>query len=493
MIFEQFSELSKHYNLIPVYRRFNADLHTALKIFFNLSGTGKYQFILESIEGIGQVARYSFLGKNPDKIIYNYGNKLTVKSDKDTITTKENIFNFIKNGFYDYKAPVIKELPYFTGGLVGYFGYESISLIEEKLAFDEVNELDIPDSIFGLYYDVVIYDHFKQEVIIISNVYLRDDESAEIQYNRAISKIDTLKDELFSSVSVNTKFEYDGAFEGVELKDNYKANVLKAKKDIYDGEVFQMVLSNRFSTKFSGDLINVYRALRTLNPSPYMYFLNFDDKVNIIGTSPEELISAKNKVASILPIAGTRKRGATEQEDIELENDLMNDPKELAEHTMLVDLARNDLGRVCTQGSVLVTENMQVHRYSHVMHIVSRVEGKLSENYNSVDAFKAAFPAGTVSGAPKIRAMELINKYENKRRDVYAGAVGYIDFNGNIDTCIAIRTMFAKNNKLFLQAGAGIVADSVPENEWNEVLNKSAVLKRAIELAGDYNENSSDR
>jgi len=270
-------------------------------------------------------------------------------------------------------------------------------------------------------------------------------------------------------------------------------HVEQAKQNIVDGDIFQIVLSKRFSAGYSGDLLNVYRSLRMINPSPYMYFMEFDSDFTVIGTSPEDLLRVRGRTATILPIAGTRKRGQTAQRDKELELDLRNDPKEIAEHVMLVDLARNDLGRVSKTGTVQVVAEMEVHRYSHVMHLVSRVEGELAENKDCIDALMSAFPAGTLTGAPKIRAMELIEKFEPVRRNVYGGAVGYIDFGGNLDMCIAIRTLFARDGKIFWQAGAGIVADSQPEREFKEINNKAAVLQQALEYAGMINEDFSDR
>ncbi len=337
---------------------------------------------------------------------------------------------------------------------------------------------------------MIAFDHYKHQIILIENVSIDSETKHETAYKQAKEKLHNLRKQLNAPLNCELKFSASKDFNNGFNKEKFFELVKKCRTNIFEGDVFQIVLSKRFSTTFSGDLLNVYRALRIINPSPYMYYMEFtsssdknENDLVVIGTSPEDLLKVKNKRAAILPIAGTRRRGKNSDEDQKIENELMNDPKEIAEHVMLVDLARNDLGRVCKFGSIEVTETMNVHKFSHVMHIVSRVEGDLLEGMNCIDALKASFPAGTVTGAPKIRAIQLLNGYENLRRRVYAGAVGYIDFSGNLDMCIAIRTFFAKGQKIFWQAGAGIVADSKPELELKEINNKSAVLINALNYA----------
>lgn len=492
MTFDEFKNLAENYNVIPVYEKITADLLTPVSAYLRIRKPGNKSFLLESVEGIGRLARYSFIGREPSKIISNNGLNLTVKSDHNSRTVQQNIFDYLQAEIKNYKHPVVDELPDFTGGIVGFLGYENICLIEDVLKFEKKNILEIPDSIFGIYDSIIAFDHFKHQLILISNVHIKNNSDLKSVFKKAKENLKNIKEEL------NKPLEYKSDFKTVSENGNEIDSILfgeiieKIKTNIYQGDVFQLVISNRFSAEFKGDLLNVYRALRIINPSPYMYFMEIQNDFTIIGTSPEDLLKVKQNKATILPIAGTRRRGKTQKEDKELEQNLLNDPKEIAEHTMLVDLARNDLGRVCEYNSVKLTEEKQIHRFSHVMHIVSRVEGILKKGKDCIDALKASYPAGTVTGAPKIRAMELINDYEILRRNIYAGAIGYIDFSGNLDMCIAIRTFFSKGNKIFWQAGAGIVADSKPELEMKEIYNKSAVLNSALKYAEVIDENFGD-
>lgn len=492
MTFAEFKSLSENYNIIPVHEKITADLLTPVSAYLRIRKPGNKSFLLESVEGIGRLARYSFIGCDPSKIISNNGMDLTIKSGKTSKTIKQNIFDFLQTEIKNYKHPVIEELPDFTGGIVGFLGYENISLIEDVLKFEKHNILETPDSIFGIYETIIAFDHFKHQLILISNVIVKEDSDLELLYKTVKNNLKKIKQEL------NKPLEYKSNFKTINEDSNeinrqkFGEVIEKIKTNIYDGDVFQLVISNRFSAEFNGDLLNVYRALRIINPSPYMYYMELETNFTIIGTSPEDLLKVQQSKTTILPIAGTRRRGTTQKEDKELEEELLNDPKEIAEHMMLVDLARNDLGKVCEYNSVKLTEEKQVHKFSHVMHIVSRVEGKLQIDKDCIDALKASYPAGTVTGAPKIKAMELINDYENLRRNVYAGAIGYIDFSGNLDMCIAIRTFFSKGNKIYWQAGAGIVADSKPELEIKEIYNKSAVLKSALKYAEVIDENFGD-
>ena len=482
MTFEKFSELAKDYNLIPVYEVITADLLTPVLAYLKIREKDKQSFLLESVEGSTNMARYSFIGKNPEKIFANIGLDLFELKNGSSTKHKISIFDFIRNEIKAKKQPKIDELPNFSGGIVGYLGYENISLVERVINFKS-ERFDNYDSIFGIYNTVLAFDHYKHQIILITNVSVDGSTNLNEVYQNAKNILAQLREELKKPVEFVSDFIIDGTInEDFDAREFFE-QVEAGKKNIVEGDIFQIVISKRFSTEFSGDLLNVYRALRIINPSPYMYFLEFKDEFKIIGTSPEDLLKVQNGKAQLLPIAGTRRRGRTSQEDKELEDNLMNDPKELAEHTMLVDLGRNDLGRICEYDTVVVTEKMKVQRYSHVMHIVSKVEGKLASDKDSIDALMSCFPAGTVTGAPKIRAIQLIDDYEKKSRNVYAGAVGYFDFSGNLDMCIAIRTLFAKDNTIYWQAGAGIVADSKPELEAKEVKNKSAALIKALRYA----------
>ena len=485
---KEFIKLAESYNVIPVFERITGDMLTPVLAFLKLREKEKFCFLLESVEGIGRLARYSFIGKDPHKIISNRNNKLTIISDSGTKELDKNIFDYLKDEIASYNFPKVEGIPDFTGGIVGYIGYENIALIEDKLKFENHENSETPDSILGVFNTIIAFDHYKHQLLIISNVHLNKNSDLEAEYSRAVENIDKVKTELNRQVNHKSNFSFDKNEDSKFDSSNFFDVVEKAKQNIYNGDVFQLVLSKRFSADYKGDLLNLYRALRIINPSPYMYFMELPENITVIGTSPEDLVKVQNKKVSILPIAGTRKRGATQERDLELEKELLADPKEKAEHIMLVDLARNDLGRVCNFNSINIKDYMNIHRFSHVMHIVSRVEGTLQNNKDSIDAFKAAFPAGTVSGAPKIRAMELIHEYENSLRNIYAGAVGYIDFSGNLDMCIAIRTLFAIKDKLYWQAGAGIVADSKPELELKEINNKAAVLLKALEYAEDIDE-----
>jgi anthranilate synthase component 1 len=490
MDYKNFETLARDYNLIPVYEFITADMLTPVTAYLKIREKGKCNFLLESVESAENLSRYSFIGKDPAFVFSNKGKLIKIKEVEDERDLSESIFEFIRREIKTYNQPKLENLPDFTGGIVGYLGYENIALIENVLE-DHINKTDQPDSIFGFYDTVLAFDHFKHQIILITNVKIERDSDLKEAYDAAKEKLSKLKNELQKPLTYSSDFSLtDGLGEDFDPTEFYD-QVESGKEHIVEGDIFQIVISKRFSANFSGDPINVYRALRIINPSPYMYFLEFENDFCVIGTSPEDLLKVKNGNAQLLPIAGTRKRGETKEEDIALEKDLINDEKELAEHTMLVDLGRNDLGRVCEYGSVKVTENMKIQRYSHVMHIVSKVEGKILNDKDSIDALKSCFPAGTVTGAPKIRAMQLINDYENSTRNVYAGAVGYLDFSGNLDMCIAIRTLFAKGNQIYWQAGAGIVADSKPKLEAKEIKNKSAALEKALKFAEVLDENFS--
>ncbi len=484
----EFIALAKDYNVIPVYERITGDMLTPVLAYLKLRAKNQFCFLLESVEGIGRLARYSFIGKDPHKIISNRNKKISVVTGGKKEIFEQNIFDYLKDEISTYKFPKIDDIPDFTGGIVGYIGYENISLIEDKLLFENHKNSETPDSILGIFNTIIAFDHYKHQLLLISNVHLDNKSNLDFEYENAKSILQKVKEELRKPISYKSDFDFKFEENDDFNSSKFFSDVEKAKKNIYNGDVFQLVLSKRFTADYKGDLLNLYRALRIINPSPYMYFIELPEEITIIGTSPEDLVKVQNRKASILPIAGTRKRGATQKRDLELEKELLADPKEKAEHIMLVDLARNDLGRVCNFNTIKIKDYMNIHRFSHVMHIVSRVEGELQKDKDSIDAFKAAFPAGTVSGAPKIRAMELIHEYENSLRNIYAGAVGYIDFRGNLDMCIAIRTLFSIKDKIHWQAGAGIVADSKPELELKEINNKAAVLLKALNYAKEIDE-----
>ena len=489
MEYNNFVDLTKTFNFVPVYERIAADLLTPVLAYLKIRKANSTSFLLESVEGIGRLARYSFIGVNPTEIISNNRFELRIISKTKEETRNENLFDYLKEKIAGFNYPHLEELPYFTGGIVGYLGFENVSLIEDVIKFEEESNPIAPDSILGFYQTIIVFDHFKHQIILITNVDVSDKTNIQKKYDDAKLIIKNMRTLLSKTVEHKSDFKAYPKNLSEEEEEQFCRLVELSKKNIYDGDVFQIVLSKRFDADFEGDTFNVYRALRMINPSPYMYFMEFENDFGVIGTSPEDLLKVKNRKAEILPIAGTRRRGKTDEEDLKLEKELMNDPKEIAEHVMLVDLARNDLGRVCQYGTVKLSEEMKINRFSHVMHIVSRVEGMLNNSNDCIDALKAAFPAGTVTGAPKIKAIQLINEYEKLNRGVYAGAVGYIDLSGNLDLCIAIRTLFAKGNKIFWQAGAGIVADSIPELELKEIKNKSAVLLSALKIAEVIDEN----
>ncbi len=490
MNYVEFEQYCAEFNFVPVYEMISADFLTPVLAYLKIRKENTASFLLESVEGIGRLARYSFIGIDPAEIISNEGTKLTVRSNNCEIKIEENLFDYLKKKISCFNYPTIEALPYFTGGITGFIGFENVSLIEEVLKFEKNNDSNIPDSILGFFKTIVAFDHLKRQIILITNVDVTEKEDLPQKYSSAKIILQNLRYQLSKEIRYKSDFKIDFQKLNHNDEDAFLSLVEKCKINIHNGDVIQIVLSKRFEGDFKGDSFNIFRALRTINPSPYMYYMEFENDLKIIGTSPEDLLKVNGRKAEILPIAGTRRRGKTKEEDLKLEKELLNDPKEIAEHTMLVDLARNDLGRVCKYGSICLSEKMKINRFSHVMHIVSRVEGILNDQSDCIDALKAAFPAGTVTGAPKIRAIELIKEYEKMNRSVYAGAVGYIDFRGNLDMCIAIRTFFSMGSKIFWQAGAGIVADSVPELEYKEILNKSAVLINALKNAEVIDENS---
>lgn len=497
MTFDQFNKLAKDFTAIPVYRRLLADTVTPVSLFLKVREGAAYPFLLESVEGGEHLARYSFLGRNPFRILNYSGSETTLTENGITTILQGNYFDHLRDLTTQYREPKLKDLPGLTGGAVGYSAYDTVRLVEH-LPDPPADDLHLPEAIWCFYDQIYAFDHVRHQIILIKTVFPGDEDvkvkgtnskSIDLRdiYNEAVSALDEMQ--AITTGEVISKMPFSLNQDGIDSnteKSRFMKMVDKAKSYIFEGDIFQVVLSQRFRTGYSGDRFMLYRALRMVNPSPYLFYLDFH-RFALIGSSPEVLVRVQNGKAEVLPIAGTRPRGRTEEEDFYFENDLRNDPKELAEHIMLVDLGRNDLSRICKSDTVRMVRNQVIERYSHVMHIVSDVTGQLKDEATSVDALMYCFPAGTVSGAPKVRAMEIIDEMEPTKRGPYAGAVGYFDFSGNMDTCIAIRTMVATGEDIYIQAGAGIVADSVPENEYDETVNKARALVEALGVAIELN------
>lgn len=481
---QQFLELSKDYTAIPVYKRLLADVLTPVSLFMNIREGARNPFLLESVEGGEQLARYSFIGRNPYQTLHFDGAVTFLKNKKGSVEIDRPYFEELKHQTTKYTEPKIPELPRLTGGAVGFSAYDTFRLVED-LPNVPKDDLDLPEGIWCFYDEIYAFDHVKHQVILIKTVFTDENSDHVALYESAQLSLDEMEKAAMSAKYQRREFTIDpGSLESNIEREQFNTMVSKAKDYIYEGDIFQVVLSQRFEANMSGDSFMLYRALRMVNPSPYLFYLDFDE-FQIVGSSPEVLVRVQDKEVRLLPIAGTRPRGKTHEEDLELEIDLKNDPKEVAEHIMLVDLGRNDLSRVSKPGTVKMERNQVVERYSHVMHIVSDVVGEISEERSSVEALMQCFPAGTVSGAPKIRAMQIIDELEPTKRGIYAGAVGYFDFSGNMDTCIAIRTMVVTGNKVYIQAGAGIVADSDPTKEFEETQNKAGALVQALSVALD--------
>lgn len=487
---KRYLELSEEYNLVPVYREYMADTETPTSIFLKSCGLDNEGFLLESIEGSKNLSRYSFIGIGCsgrimlEDGVFMYEKDGVGTEKKKTGTPLREIENIMKD-FRLYKDP---ELDHFIGGAVGYLSYDLVKYFD-NIYLPEKKQ-DLPEILLCLTDLVVVFDHLMNRLKIISTIKTGQGITPEDAYELSIERIEALEKKIayntIPSLSVGLRSQKDisgtnGGFKSNFAPDSFRKAVNKVRKHIIEGDAFQIVLSQRFSIEDDRDPINIYRGLRSINPSPYMYFFNFGD-FNIIGASPEPLVKIEGNRVLTCPIAGTRKRGSSEAEEEGLVESLLNDKKEIAEHNMLVDLARNDLGRVCKYGSVEVSDYMKVEKYSHVMHLVSHVEGTLKEDASIYDALRSVFPAGTLSGAPKIRAMQIISDLEPDCRGPYGGAVGYFGYDGNLDSCITIRTALVRNGKVYVQAGAGIVYDSVPENEYQETLNKAAALLRAVEV-----------
>jgi anthranilate synthase component 1 len=448
---------------------------------------GKYSFLLESVEGGEHQARYSFLGTDPFLMMKSKGREVQTverwRADKVQLADGEDPLHVLKKLLGRYKYVDDPDLPRFCGGAVGYIGYDTVRFFED-LPDKTTDDLDVPDMLFLLTDILLVFDHLKHRIKVVCTPEVGSDPATT--YDLAVEKIDEivarLRETPLPPRETRPSDEPGRTPDSNMTKAEFERMVEDGKEYIKSGDVIQVVLSQRLSMPLQADPFNVYRALRSVNPSPYMYYLHYDD-IKLIGSSPEILVTEDKGVVTVRPIAGTRPRGKTEEEDLALEAELLADEKERAEHIMLVDLGRNDIGRVCEFGTVNVDELMVIERYSHVMHIVSNVRGKLAQGMDQFDVLKAAFPAGTVSGAPKIRAMEIIEELETTRRGPYAGSIGYFSFSGNMDTCITIRTILVKEGTAYVQAGAGIVADSVPATEYQETMNKAGALLKAIELA----------
>ncbi|HYQ87072.1 MAG TPA: anthranilate synthase component I [Bacteroidota bacterium] len=487
MTFEEFKEFAASYNVIPISKRTLADMLTPVSAYLRLREGSASSFLFESVEGGELVARYSFIGRDPIAILKCRNGITTIQEFRQPGPTpvardsSENFFDIVDNFVGRYRQPHLPSLPRFRGGLVGFIGYDAVRFIE-KIPSTVTNEAGLDDSILCLFTSIIVFDHHRHEIVTIVNVLVDGQTGLRGLYERAQEEIRRLESLLQKTPRIQKFHAHTGRLVEETGRDGFVSVVKKAKQYITDGDIFQVVLSRRFTTPIEGDAFNAYRALRVINPSPYLYYLDYNG-FKVIGSSPEILVRMENGTAEVYPIAGTRRRGNTEAEDAGLERELLADEKERAEHIMLVDLGRNDLGRVCEIGTVKVDQLMTVVRYSHVMHLASRVTGVVMPGKSCVDVLKAAFPAGTVSGAPKIRAMEIIDELETTRRAIYAGGVGYFDFSGNMDMCIAIRTMFALNGRMYLQAGAGIVADSNPVAEFEETTNKARALVEALRMA----------
>lgn len=489
---ESFKHLAKTYTAIPVYRQLLADTLTPVSLFLNIREGSNHPFLFESVEGGDQLARYSFLGCNPYELLRFDGIRTELQRKDGTATEFDSYFDALRTCTTKYTEPHLPGLPRLTGGAVGFSSYDTFRQVE-YLPNTPYDDLGLPEAVWGFYDEIYAFDHVKHQVILIHTVRLEeataDDSLLNEWYEQAQFALDQMEAKVNRRVNKAPDFFIDPDQLTSNMEESYFSSMVeKAKQHIYEGDIFQVVLSQRFETEMSGDTFMLYRALRMVNPSPYLFYLDFNS-FTLVGSSPEVLVSVQDQRVRVLPIAGTRKRGVTLKEDLQLEADLKQDPKEISEHIMLVDLGRNDVSRVSKPGSVQLDRNQVIERYSHVMHIVSDVSGQLAEGKSAVDALMQCFPAGTVSGAPKIRAMQIIDKMEPTKRGIYAGAVGYFDYSGNMDTCIAIRTMVVTGNKVYIQAGAGIVADSIAENEFEETVNKAGALVKALSTALDIRDN----
>ena len=481
--FEEFKELARRGTFVPVYKEIVADLLTPVSAFLKIAEHADYAFLLESVEGGEHVGRYSFLGKDPFLILTSNGDRTTLERAGVKTESDRPFIETLRRLMADFRSPFVPDLPRFTGGAVGYLGYGAASWFEPVLG-DLGDGADGADQAGFMLFDTVLaFDHVQHRILIIANARITADDDLESLYQFACAKIQFLERELERNLSRSPERSQNG----LELcsnhtREQFEQQVRTAKEYIAAGDIYQVVLSQRFEADVAADPFTVYRALRHVNPSPYMYFIRMG-AVSVVGSSPEMLVRVEGSRVETHPIAGTRPRGRTSEEDMRLGEELKRNEKERAEHVMLVDLGRNDVGRVCEYGTVRVPQFMGLERFSHVMHLTSIVEGKLADDRDRLDALVSCFPAGTVSGAPKVRAMQIIKELEPSGRGLYAGAVGYLDFAGNLDFCIAIRTVIMSKGRAYVQAGAGIVIDSNPTAEYEETRDKARALVRALEIA----------
>jgi anthranilate synthase component 1 len=485
--FKEFQKLAKQGNLIPVYDVFSADLLTPVSAYLRLAQGARYSFLLESVEGGEKIARYTFAGANPEEVFRYAGGACVLESANRMIWEERDPISFLRQHMAQFEPVRVPGLPPLVAGAIGYFSYDMVRLIE-RLPKRVRDDIGLYDAMLMFYRGLIAFDHVQHRLWIVRNVFTEGPGSLRAKYNAAVQEIRRTRELLETPV--------DGEKPRKEPKPNkrtpkvgsnfgrseYLQAVRKAQQYIRAGDIFQVVISQRFSAKTKAAPFDVYRELRALNPSPYLFYLQLNDAY-VVGSSPEMLVKVQGKEVFYRPIAGTRWRGKDETEDLRLEREMLASEKERAEHIMLVDLGRNDLGRVCEYGSIKVEKLMTVERYSHVMHLVSSLRGRLREDVDCFDALMSCFPAGTVSGAPKVRAMEIIEELEKTRRGIYAGGILYLDFAGNLDSCIALRTMVIKNGVAHVQAGGGIVADSTPPGEFEESVNKSKAPLRALETA----------
>lgn len=487
--FDEFVAEMKNGNVVPIVRSVLADLHTPVSAFMRVCGDAKQSFLLESVEGGERLARYSFLAANPLMTIRAHNRDLSVERSGTTKAIKDvSLFEYFREYFEQNKLAHRENLPPLCGGAVGFLTYDAVRWFEPILDDNKYFERD--DAVWMFFKTILAFDRLKQRIEIVSVVFTDeaqgDEEKLKELYNEAVAETERIEILLSETVKFPANPPQNGekpkGFESNWTKKGFMESVQKIQEHILAGDAYQVVLSQRFSRKISSAPVNIYRALRTTNPSPYMFYLKFGDEI-LIGASPEMLVRCRGTKLDYRPIAGTRPRGINETEDWILGEDMRSDEKEISEHVMLVDLGRNDLGRIAEYGSVTVEDLMTIERYSHVQHLVTSLSATLREGFDRFDALASCFPAGTVSGAPKVSAMHIIKELEPTPRGVYAGAVGYIDYDDNLDTCIAIRTLQLRNGTAYLQAGAGVVADSVPEKEYEETINKARALVKAIEIA----------
>lgn len=480
---EEIRKYMQDYDYVPVSREILADVTTPIRLLARLKSRSRHCFLLESMEKQEHWGRYTFIGFDPILSITASDETVTIrniKSEQTEVLEMVDPVLIIRNILKQHKSPRIFGMPTFTGGLVGYFAYDFIKYIEPKLRLDARDEENFKDIDLMLFDKVIVFDNLKQKIILIANVDLRDPENSLRDAKNELEFMEKLI--LEDEPVIIPKAKLSGEFKPLFDKPEYMGMVERAKKYIFEGDIFQVVLSNRMEARIVGSLFQTYRVLRTLNPSPYMFYLSGDD-IEVAGASPETLVKLEDGILHTYPLAGTRPRGKDEREDERMQQDLLADEKECAEHNMLVDLGRNDLGKISEFGSVEVERYMEIEKYSHVMHIGSTVRGKIRKEYDALDAIAAVLPAGTLSGAPKFRACQIINELEDNKRGIYGGAIGYIDFSGNMDTCIGIRIAYRKKEKVFVRSGAGIVADSDPQKEYEECVNKAAAVMKALYMA----------